>query len=75
MYVPTNIAVVATVKSLIKVAGTAVVMKESIKEQPCVWALTALSIATVVKLIYDIGYAMGQEIGRASCRERVSSTV
>ena len=63
MYVPTNIAVVATVKSLIKVAGTAVVMKESIKEQPCVWALTALSIATVVKLIYDIGYAMGQVAG------------
>lgn len=50
-------------RTLVKVAGTAVVMKESIKEQPCVWALTALSIATVVKLIYDIGYAMGQVAG------------
>ena len=50
-------------KALIKVACTAVVMKESIKEQPCVWSLTALAIATVVKLIYDIGYAMGQVAG------------
>lgn len=50
-------------RSLIKAAGIAVVMKESINEQPCVWALTALSIATVVKLIYDIGYAMGQVAG------------
>lgn len=49
-------------KVLIKVAGTAVVMKESIKEQPCVWSLTALAIATVVKLIYDIGYARKQLI-------------
>ena len=50
-------------KALIKVAGTAVVMKERIKQQPCVWSLTALAIATVVKLIYDIGYAMGQVAG------------
>jgi hypothetical protein len=50
-------------RALIKVAGTAVVAKESIKEQPCVWALTALSIAIVVKLIYNIGYAMGQVAG------------
>ena len=50
-------------KAPTKAAGTAAVMKESIKEQPCVWALTALSIATVVKLIYDIGYAMGQVAG------------
>ena len=50
-------------KALIKVAGTAVVRKDSIKQQPCVWSLTALAIATVVKLIYDIGYAMGQVAG------------
>lgn len=50
-------------RTLVKVVGTAVVAKESIKEQPCVWALTSLSIATVVKLIYDIGYAMGQVAG------------
>lgn len=50
-------------RSLIKAAGIAVVVKESINEQPCVWALTALSIAIVVKLIYDIGYAMGQVAG------------
>lgn len=50
-------------RSLIKAAGIAVVMKESINEQPCVWALTALSIAIAVKLIYDIGYAMGQVAG------------
>lgn len=48
---------------LIKVAGTAVVIKESIKEQPCVWALAAVAIAVTVKLIYNIGYAMGQVAG------------
>ncbi len=48
---------------LIKVAGTAVVIKESIKEQPCVWVLTAVAIAMTVKLIYSIGYAMGQVAG------------
>lgn len=32
-------------KALIKVAGIAVVMKESIKEQPCVWSLTAFILA------------------------------
>ena len=50
-------------KALIKVAGTAVVMKESIKQQPCVWSLTALAIAMTVKLIYTVGYAMGQVAG------------
>lgn len=48
---------------LIKAVGTAIVFKNSVKEQTCLWALTALSIATVVKLVYDIGYAIGQVSG------------
>lgn len=48
---------------LIKAVGAVIALKQSIKEQPCVWFLTAAAVALTVKLIYNIGYVMGQVAG------------
>lgn len=37
---------------VLKMVGMAIVMKESIKEQPCVWLLILASILTIGRIVY-----------------------